>query len=197
MLHSPRDEDTQPFVVHEHDVKRMLERLNVRKAAGPDEISPSLLRHCASQLSNVFTDIFNWSLRICKVPLCFKKSVIIPVRRKPIVCSLNDHRPVALTSVIMKTFERLVLQHIKTVVPSTLDPYQFAYRANRSVEDAVSLGLHRALEHLEKANTYVRVLFVDYSSAFNTIVPSRLYGKLIQLGFDCLLLSVDPRFSVR
>ena len=25
-----------------------------------------------------------------------------------------------------------------------------------------------------KANTYVRMLFIDYSSAFNTIVPSKL-----------------------
>ena len=32
--------------------------------------------------------------------------------------------------------------------------------------------LHTALSHLDKRNTYVRLLFIDYSSAFNTIVPS-------------------------
>ena len=51
----------------------------------------------------------------------------------------------------------------------------------------MSLGLHRALEHLEKTSAYVRVLFVDYSSAFNTIIPSKLYDKLVQLEFPISL----------
>jgi gmma-aminobutyric acid receptor subunit gamma/cGMP-dependent protein kinase 2 len=37
---------------------------------------------------------------------------------------------------------------------------------------AISIELHTALSHLDKRNTYVRMLFIDYSSAFNTIVPS-------------------------
>jgi hypothetical protein len=35
-----------------------------------------------------------------------------------------------------------------------------------------------ALSHLDKRNTYVRMLFIDYSSAFNTILPSKLITKL-------------------
>ncbi len=42
--------------------------------------------------------------------------------------------------------------------------------------------MHAALSHLEKPNTYIRMLFVDYSSAFNTIVPSQLINKLHALG---------------
>ncbi|KAJ8375851.1 hypothetical protein SKAU_G00064310 [Synaphobranchus kaupii] len=44
-------------------------------------------------------------------------------------------------------------------------------RANRSVEDAVSLCLHTILQRLEAPATYARILFIDYSSEFNTIVP--------------------------
>ena len=44
--------------------------------------------------------------------------------------------------------------------------------------DAISTTLHTALTHLDKRNTYVRMLFIDYSSAFNTIVPSKLVIKL-------------------
>jgi gmma-aminobutyric acid receptor subunit gamma/cGMP-dependent protein kinase 2 len=33
-------------------------------------------------------------------------------------------------------------------------------------------------------NIYVRMLFIDYSSAFNTIVPSKLVIKLETLGLD-------------
>ncbi len=53
-----------------------------------------------------------------------------------------------------------------------LDPLQFAYRANRSVDDAVNMGLHYVLQHLDRPGTYVRILFVDFSWAFNTIIPN-------------------------
>lgn len=41
---------------------------------------------------------------------------------------LNDYRPIALTSVVMKVFERLLKNIISSYIPSTTDPLQFAYR---------------------------------------------------------------------
>ncbi len=67
---------------------------------------------------------------------------------------LNDYRPVALTQIITKCFERLILSHIKASIPADLDQHQFAYRANRSTEDAVITALHTALTHLDRGNTY-------------------------------------------
>ncbi len=54
-------------------------------------------------------------------------------------------------------------------------------RANRSVDDAVNMGLHFILHRLDRPGTYVRILFVDFSSAFNTIIPDTLQNKLTQL----------------
>ncbi|KAI3372641.1 hypothetical protein L3Q82_023112, partial [Scortum barcoo] len=65
--------------------------------------------------------------------------------------------------------------------------YQFAYRENRSTEDAVSIALHTALTHLQLPNTYVRMLFVDFSSAFNTVIPDKLILKLHNLGLPSSL----------
>ncbi|KAK0134576.1 RNA-directed DNA polymerase from mobile element jockey [Merluccius polli] len=128
--------------VHERDVNKLFRRQNPRKAAGPDSVSPSTLKHCTDQLSPVFTDIFNTSLETCHMPACFKTSTIIPVPKKPRTTGLNDFRPVVLTSVVMKSFERLVLSHLKDITDPFLDPLQFTYRANRSVDDAVNLALH-------------------------------------------------------
>ena len=87
-------------------------------------------------------------------------------------------------SVAMKCFERMVVAHINIIIPETLDPFQFAYRPNRSTDDAISIALHTDLSHLDKRNTYVRMLFIDFSSAFNTIVPSKLITKLRTLGLN-------------
>ena len=89
----------------------------------------------------------------------------------------------------MKCFERLVKDHITSTLPDTLDPLQFAYRTNRSTDDAISIALHTALSHLEKRNTYVRMLFIDNSSAFKTIVPSNLITMLRTLGLNTSICS--------
>ena len=47
--------------------------------------------------------------------------------------------------------------------------------------------LHIALFHRDKMNTCVRMLFIDNSSAFNTIVPYKLITKLRTLGLNTSL----------
>lgn len=80
--------------------------------------------------------------------------------------------------------EWLVLSHIKNSLPKDLDPLQFAYRANRSTADAISTTLHLTLSHMEKKDAWARALFIDFSSAFNTIIPGQLVEKLRLLGVD-------------
>ncbi len=165
----------------EEDVRQVFRKQKRKKAPGPVGVTPACLKTCADQLAPIFTQIFNRSLELCEVPSCFKRFTIIPVPKKSKITGLNDYRPVALTSVVMKSFEKLVLAHLKDITGPSLDPRQFAYRGNRSVDDAVNMGLHYVLQHLDRPGAYVRILFVDFSSAFNTIIPNRLLPKLTQL----------------
>ncbi|KAI3364677.1 hypothetical protein L3Q82_011448 [Scortum barcoo] len=55
-----------------------------------------------------------------------------------------------------------------------------AYQPDIGVDDAVIYLLHTSLTHLEKAGSTVRIMFFDFSSAFNTIQP-RLLGDKLQL----------------
>ncbi|KAK3523086.1 hypothetical protein QTP86_013134 [Hemibagrus guttatus] len=64
---------------------------------------------------------------------------------------------------------------------------QFAYRPNRSMDDAITTTLHLSLTHLDNKDTYVRMLFIDFSSAFNTIIPQHLTEKLSLLGTNTSL----------
>ncbi|KAK3554982.1 hypothetical protein QTP86_002415 [Hemibagrus guttatus] len=169
------------------DVRKTLCRVNPRKAAGPDNIPGRVLRECAEQLADVFTDIFNISLSSAIVQTCLKTTTIIPVPKKSPASCLNDHRPIALTPIIMKCFERLVMRQIKDLLPPSLDPMQFAYHPNRYTDDAISTTLQLSLTHLENKDTYVRMLFINFSSAFNTIIPQHLTEKLSLLGINTSL----------
>uniref|UniRef100_A0A3Q3G0A3 Reverse transcriptase domain-containing protein n=1 Tax=Labrus bergylta TaxID=56723 RepID=A0A3Q3G0A3_9LABR len=150
--------DEQPISLDAADVRRTLRRVNTRKAAGPDDIPGRVLKECADQLAGVLTDIFNTSLIQAVVPSCLKTATIIPVPKKSTISSLNDYRPVALTPIMMKCFERLGKDHIVSRLPPTFDPYQFAYRPNRSTEDAISSALHLGLQHLEEKETCADVV---------------------------------------
>ena len=85
------------------------------------------------------------------------------------------------------SIEKLVKDHSSSTLPDTLDPLKFSYRPNRSTDEAIAITLHTALSHLDKRNTYVRMLFINYSSAFNIIVPSKLIIKLRALGLNPVL----------
>ncbi len=187
--HTAAAEEVSPLTLSVADVTRSFKWVNIRKAVGPDGIPGRVLKACAFQLARVFTDIFNLSLSLSVVPACFKKSTIVPIPKKNKITCLNAWRPIALTPIFSKCFEKLVREHICSVLPASLDPLQFAYRSNRSTDDAIAFTLHTALSHLENKNTYVRMLFVDYSSAFNTIVPATLVAKLQTLGLNRSLCS--------
>ena len=89
---------------------------------------------------------------------------------------------IALNSVLMKSLERIVLSLFLPRVQPHLDPHQFAYRSKRGVEDAIVLFTHNIYKHLDKPKAYVRTMFIDFSSAFNTIQPHLLIPKLRDYG---------------
>ena len=130
---------------HVVDVSKTFKQVNIHKAAGPDQLPGRVLRACADQLTSVINDIFNLSLAESVIPTCFKQTTIVPVPKTTKVTYLNDYRPVALFSVAMNCFERLVMVHINTIIPETLNPLQFAYRSNRSTDDTISIALNTDL----------------------------------------------------
>ena len=94
---------------------------------------------------------------------------------------MNDLRPVALTPVPMKCLEKIVLSNMLPHFIDSLDPCQFAYKSKRSVEDAILFFTNNLYKHLDSPKCYVRTLFIDFSSAFNTIQPHILFPKLTEL----------------
>ncbi|KAJ8040889.1 hypothetical protein HOLleu_15327 [Holothuria leucospilota] len=73
------------IVVSEEDVRRQFSRLNLSKAAGPDNVPPKVLKHCAIELAHIFTVIYNMSFKTVEVPQLWKQSSIIPVPKRSVV----------------------------------------------------------------------------------------------------------------
>ena len=88
----------------------------------------------------------------------------------------------------MTCFKRLVLLHISDDIPAKLDPHQYAFRP----KDAISTALYSVFTELENKNSYIRMLDVDFRSAFNTIPANKLIGKL-----NTLLSTILDNFTNR
>ena len=72
---------------------------------------------------------------------------LCPYQKRHVVSSLNDLRPVALTSAVMKVCECVVLCKLDSLVKDYIDPLQTAYRRNRNTDDDVLYVLENIYSH--------------------------------------------------
>ena len=77
---------------------------------------------------------------------------------------------------------------LKTEVNKKLDPWQFSYKRGRSTDDAKSSITHLVLKHLEDPKADARLLFIDFSSAFNKIQPFILPEILKNMGVSSFIV---------
>ncbi len=108
----------ESLVIKETDVMASLRKLKSNKTTGPD----GLLKDCDPQLKGVFTRLFQFLLDKSAVPKLWKYSVIQPVAKKPGASMPNDYRPIAITSILCKTMERVLASYLTSSVASKLDP---------------------------------------------------------------------------
>ena len=98
----------------------------------------------------------------------------------------------------MKCLEKIILHNLIQPIQEKLDIYQFAYQPKKSVQDAVLSFTHEIYQRLDKQQCYARALFIDFSSAFNTIRPFLLLEKLKHLGVKpSLILWIRDFLSAR
>ena len=148
----------------EDEVRRAFQHVNPNKATGPDNFAPRVPKACAEQLAHSFWIIFNACFSTNTVPTTWKTACTVPIPKRPVIPSMNDLRHIALTSAVMKVYER-----VEKLVKEYIDPLQFAYRKNRSTDDTVLYSLENIYSHLENktkttTRSTVRLMFFDLSS---------------------------------
>ncbi len=163
-------DDDHVITVSEDEVRRELRRVNIRKAAGPDGITGRVLRSCADQLAGLLLP----SLMSPLLPLWFPPHL----RNLSSSLCLRTVNPLAWMTIVQLPshqqswrFWETFKEHICSSIPATLDPLQLPI-AQIGLLMMPSLRCALLLTHIDSKNgNYVRLLFIDYSSAFNTIVP--------------------------
>ena len=172
------------IIIRQEDVQKSLQNILAGKATGPDGIPAWVLKCCAEQLPPILTTLFQDSVDRGVVPYKWKESEVKPIAKVNYPKDPKDFRPIVLTSNIMKCLESIMKKYIWETTNNLKDPMQFAYCKNRSVQDTTLLLLNEVNKHLDKPNSQIRALFIDFSLAFNTMQPHILLNKMLEMGVN-------------
>ena len=94
------------------DIEKAIDELSPNSAAGPDQFPSVLLKQSKGVLSAPLYLIWKKSLTTGIIPDILKKANIVPIHKGGSRGEPKNYRPVALTSHIIKVFEKVLRNHI-------------------------------------------------------------------------------------
>jgi hypothetical protein len=175
--HTTRD-STKPIRIKQLEILQELENLDSKKATGPDNISPLILKSARYELVEIITHLINSSLQSNVVPTQWKQADIVPIPKINKPTEPSDFRPVALTSVLCKILERILTKYI---IEHTQNLWrnsdQFGFLPNKSTSDAVIKVIEDWSEATDKQEE-IHAVFFDFSKAFDLVDHDILLNKI-------------------
>ena len=175
--------DIQRFDVTEEGVLKLLNNLNHHKASGPDNIPTRLLKEGATELSPIFTLLFNSTLHQGQIPTPWKQAHVAPVHKKNNRHDPANYRPISLTSVTCKLIEHIIYSQIINHLDSNgiLTDRQFGFRKGRSCETQLLITVQDLAQGL-RDKQQIDAVILDFSKAFDKVSHRHLLLKLEHYG---------------
>ena len=150
-----------------------------RTATGPDDLPFWFWKEYAVELTPVITHISNVSLVSQQVPKIWKTANVRPIPKDTNISALDQLRPISVTDIIMRLFERLILDfELKKPVSSFIHSDQFADKKDCGTETALLCNQHFWMRWLDGHSNFVRVLSFDFSKAFDSVSHRVVTDKL-------------------
>ncbi|CAM4606069.1 unnamed protein product, partial [Lepidochelys kempii] len=180
-------------------VRDYLEKLDVHKSMGPDELHPRVLKELAAVIAEPLAIIFENSWQTGEVPDDWKKANVVPIFKKGKKEDPGNYRPVSLTSVPGKFMEQVlkesILKHLheRKVIRNS----QHGFTKGRSCLTNLIAFYDEITGSVDEGKA-VDVLFLDFSKAFDTVSHSILVSKLRKYGLDeCTIRWVESWLDCR
>ena len=177
------------------DVQKRLSDLNIWKSYGPDQIHPKILK-CLSDIPpfvSMIVQFFKKCYDSCEIPSVWKKAEIIALHKKGDKCAAENYRPISLTCVLSKIFEKILRNHILEFVKPHIVKDQHGFLPGRSCISNILECLDEVYEILSKKET-LDILYLDFQKAFDTVPHKRLLGKLASFGIEGKVLKIVEDF---
>ena len=169
-------------------IRRLLLNLNVNKAQGPDGIHGKILKNCAVNIAYPLSLLFKLSYSTSSIPDEWKLAHVVPVHKKGKRSNVENYRPISLTSIVMKTFEKIIRDEIMFRCIDKIDNRQHGFLPFKSCCTQM-VGFCDSLAISLNKNIRSDVIYFDFSKAFDTVNHDLILNKLkLQYSIDGRLL---------
>ena len=122
-------------------------------------------------------DIFNESIKMCKLPDILRKAEVTPVYKKDHINYKQNYRPVSKLSNASKVFEQLIYSQVETFMSDKFSKYLTRYRKNHNTQHALLHVIENWKSNLNKGKR-IGAIFMDLPKGFDTLHHSILIDKL-------------------
>ncbi|GFU48174.1 putative RNA-directed DNA polymerase from transposon BS [Trichonephila clavipes] len=131
-----------------------------------------MITHLGLRGTQHLLDIFNQSWKSGRLPHEWKRTPIIPIRKPgKVLSSPESYRPVALTSILCKIMERMMLRRLTYFLDSNnlLPREQYGFRRGHSTEDQILYFCQCVRDAQNLKPTNHAAAFLDLSKSFDTV----------------------------
>ena len=171
------------------DVYNFLKNVNPSKAAGPDGIDGYVLKKCCSSLSLPLSILFQISYNTGDIPQDWKNANVVPIHKKKDKANVENYRPISLTSLIMKIFEKCIRAKLFDLCADKITECQHGFLPGRSCNtqmleftNDLALNLNSSLQ--------TDIVYFDFAKAFDSVSHDLILHKLkYNFGINGMLLN--------
>lgn len=178
------------------ELSKASDRLKVKKAPGPGNIPPEIIKEVVKNKPDYVLDVYNSLASRSMFPMEWKQATLMLLRKgdKPVE-SPSSYRPLCLLDVEGKLYEHLILGRLKSELERTggLSERQYGFRENRQTADAIWEVMRIARDAGNYSWRYRRlcaIITLDIRNAFNSASWQNILDDLRNRGIDESLIGI-------
>ena len=165
------------------EVYREINKLNLKKAAGPENIPLTFYKKANECISNFLCLLYNKCIENGFFPSLLKQAKVIPIYKSGKRYLANNYRPISLLSPISKIFESLISIRLISFLEDNniISEQQFGFRKQHSTTHVVTDVQSQISKNLDNKQ-HTCVILLDFRKAFDTVNHQILVRKLEKYG---------------
>jgi hypothetical protein len=170
--------------ISSYEISRIIQSMENKNSYGYDEMPITIIKRCVDILPEPLADFFNKCYKSGIFPDELKVARVLPVYKKGVKTDPRNYRPISLLPVLSKIFEKLIKSRLLTHLNeySIINPKQYGFQKNIGTINAIDSLIDDVVSQIHNRKR-VAGLFLDLSSAFDTVDHDILLNKLHFYGF--------------
>ena len=172
------------------DIIDAIDELSNTAASGPDGLAAIFLKKCKVPLSGPLFQLWRDCIDMGITPWKLKEAHIIPIHKGGHQGLASNYRPIALTSHIIKVFEKVIRNNLVSFLDTTnaFNVNQHGFRVGRSCLSQLLTHYDNIISLLQNG-VNVDTVYLDFAKAFDKVDHSIVLKKLSLLGIRGKILS--------